>query len=86
MSVQNASREPATASDAASWAAWHGGAWVNLADPTESWIADWQNSNSSYYLAQSYTVIGSDGVVYYRKEGANGSTLSELKAAVTAAP
>ncbi len=84
--MQNTSRDPATPEDAAIWAAWHGAGWIDVADPDEVWIPVWQNEDSDYYVAQSYTVVGTDGVVVYRGNGKTSSTLTELTDAAEAAP
>ena len=83
VSVQDVQRNPADAQDAQDWADWHGADWIDVADPNETWIAVWQNSNSSYYVAQSYTVIDTSGVIVYRGEGKTNSTLNDLKNAAT---
>ena len=86
VSAQTADREPAQPEDLAAWAEWHGGGWLDLADSEESWVAVWQNTTSDYFFAQSYTVIGTDGLVAYRQDGAQRTTLEELIEAVQAAP
>jgi hypothetical protein len=86
VSVQDSLGDPADATDAQAWADWHGAGWIDVADPDESWIAVWKNINSDYYISQSYTVIGADGLVAWRGDGVTSSTLVEITNAVEAAP
>ena len=85
--VQNQEREPAQVEDAAEWVAYHDLGWIVVADHEASWVEVWGDLGSETKPQQSYTVIGSDGVITWSDRHAdNGNgTAQDIIAAIEAA-
>lgn len=83
--VEDTQRNPAQPDDALEWATYHGLTWVTVADHEETWVPVWGDPDDSK-PQQSYTVLGSDGVIVYHDKRADGSTVGTVTSAVESAP
>jgi len=59
--------------------------WVTVAATNGDWVQAWGNVNDSdTFIQHSYTIVGSDGRVAWRRDGYNGATADDIIEAVGA--
>jgi hypothetical protein len=77
--TQEESGNQPDAAAAQRWVDEFGLTWVTVADVDGDWLADWGNANDPDTFTQhSYTIIGSDGRVAWRRDGNDGSTDEDI--------
>ncbi len=83
MVVEDEYAEWADVAAAERWVADYGLTWVTVAATNGDWVQAWGNVNDSdTFIQHSYTIVGSDGRVAWRRDGYSSATADDIIEAV----